>query len=67
MGESIIDLLGPLIGHNGGVEGSILDMSTIVEESTLWLNPAVYTHTFDKNQSVDLFICFSVYKLSFQR
>ena len=54
-------------GHNGEVEGSILDMSTIVEESTLGLNRAVYTHTFGKNRSVDLFNCFSVYKLSFQR
>ena len=43
---------------NGGVEGFIVDMSIIVEESTLWLNQAVYTFTFGIKSKCRLFCLF---------
>ena len=81
MGESIIDLLGPLRGVEGSIvatmegwkgllwpqwrgEGFIVDMSTIEEESYLFLNQVVYTLTFgikSKCRPFYLFFCLQTF------
>ena len=71
MSESIIDFAWSTLrggrvycDHSRGVEGSIVDMSIIVEESTLWLNRAVYTLTFGINLKCRPFFLFYWFQTS---